>query len=239
MNVAAIIDHEETTLIINDMKKDDDDHSNVISMTNHAEEALIVDNTEKSDNVFSDGVWTINATADSVSMINTTADGVLMIDDTVTKNSEETKNDNNIEQLLSFSRRSDCMTATLMVEFDRLSTMVEIMLAPDRSSTYNDYAPSLCPCLRNPPHVYVLQPVAREGTACGITNISFDESPVGFMKASSGDADMAHMVYCLQTSSMAESKHFAHRQLKSFENWPDWGKVLDAQLGFHCKVDCI
>jgi len=69
------------------------------------------------------------------------------------------------------------------------------------SSTYDDHAPSFYLCLRNLPHVHTLQHVAREGTACGITNISFDELPVGFMEASSGDADMAHMVYSLQTAT--------------------------------------
>ncbi len=131
----------------------------------------------------------------------------------------------------------------MMVEFDCLPAMVEIMLAPDHPLTYNDCAPSLCLCLRNPPHVYILQPTAGEGTACGITDISFNESPVGFMKASSCDASMAHMVYCLQTSSMANEecwfKCFACHQLKSVKNWPDWDNAFDTQIDACCKADCI
>ncbi len=101
----------------------------------------------------------------------------------------------------------------------------------------------LCLCLHNLPHVHTLQSVAREGTACGITDISFDESPVRFMEAPSCDANMAHMVYCLQTSSMADKehwfKHFTCCQLKSFKNWPDWDNAFDAQLDAHCKAGCI
>ena len=101
----------------------------------------------------------------------------------------------------------------------------------------------LCLCLCNLPHVHTLQSVAGEGTACGITDISFDESPVRFMKALSCDADMAHMVYCLQTSSMADEEHwfepFTRCQLKSSEDWPDWDNASDAQLDAHPKADCI
>jgi len=146
-----------------------------------------------------------------------------------------------------------------MVEFNHLPVMVEIMLAPDFPSTYDN--PSLHLCLCNPPHVYTLQSIAREGTApgivdvytlqsiaregtaCGITDISFDELPVGFMEASSGDADMAHMVYCLQTSSIADKecwfKCFACCQLKSIRNWPDWDNAFDTQLDACCKADYI
>jgi len=108
---------------------------------------------------------------------------------------------------------------------------------------YDDHAPPLHLCLCNLPQVYTLQSIAREGTVCGITDISFNELPVRFMEASSGNANMAYMVYCLQTSSTADKEHwfkpFTCHQLKSFKNWPDWDEVLDAQLGSHCKVDCI
>jgi len=111
------------------------------------------------------------------------------------------------------------------------------------SSTYDNRAPSLHLCFHNPPHAYTLQSIAGEGTACGITNISFDELPVGFMEASSGDANMAHMVYCLQTSSMADKEHwfkgFTCHQLKSSKNWPDWDNAFNAQPDAHCKADCI
>jgi len=126
-----------------------------------------------------------------------------------------------------------------------LPATVKIILASDHSSTYDSCTPPLCLCLHDPSHVHTLQSVAREGTACGITDIFFNELqlPVGFMEASSGDANMAHMVYCLQTSSMADkecwSKCFVHHQLKSVKNWSYWDEALDARLGSCCKVDCI
>jgi len=101
----------------------------------------------------------------------------------------------------------------------------------------------LCLCLCNLPHVHALPSVAGDGAACGITDISFDELPVEFMEALSGDANMAHMAYCLQTSSMADEEHwfkpFTHCQFKSSENWPDWDNASDAQLDAHCKADYI
>jgi len=108
---------------------------------------------------------------------------------------------------------------------------------------YDDHAPPLHLCFHNLPHVYTLQSVAGEGTACGITDTSFDELPIRFMEASSGDANMAHIAYCLQTSSMADAEHwfkpFTCCQLKSSEDWPDWDNASNAQLGAHCKADCI
>jgi len=89
-----------------------------------------------------------------------------------------------------------------------------------------------------------LQSIAGEGTACGITNISFDESSVRFMEALSCDADMAHMIYSLQTRSMTDeewfSKHSTCCQHKSFKIWPDWwDDAFDTQLGAHHKADCL
>jgi len=128
-------------------------------------------------------------------------------------------------------------------------TTIKIVLAPDCSSTYNDCTPPLHLCCHDLHHIHALQSMAGEGTACGITNISFNELPVRFMEvspfmeASSCDANMAHMVYCLQTSGMTDKdcllKCFTCCQLRCLKNRPDWDEVFDAQLDSHCKVSCI
>ena len=133
------------------------------------------------------------------------------------------------------------------------------LLSKHVPTTYHNCTPPLHLCLHNLPHVHTLQSVFRESTACGTTNISFDELPVRFMEVSSCNTDMAHIVYCLQTSSMTDEEclfkhstccqfksfkiehfashwlksfkieHFVHHQFKSFKIWPDWDDTFDDQ----------
>jgi len=95
------------------------------------------------------------------------------------------------------------------------------LLSKHVPTTYDNCTPPLHLCLHNLPHVHTLQSVFRESTACGTTNISFDELPVRFMEALSCNADMVHKVYCLQTSSMTDEeclfKHSTCCQFKSFK----------------------
>jgi len=118
------------------------------------------------------------------------------------------------------------------------------LLSKHIPTTYDDRALPLHLYLRNFLHVRTLQSVAGEGIACGITDISLDESSVRFMEALSCDADMACMVYYLQTRSMTDeecpSKHSTCRQRKSLKIWPDWwNDAFGVQLGAHRKADCI
>ncbi len=141
-----------------------------------------------------------------------------------------------IEQLFSSLQHSHSMPTTVDCSVKLLSKHI--------LTTYNDRVPPLRLCLHNLPHVRTLQSVAGEGTACGITDISFDESSVRFMEASSCDANMAHMVYSLQTRSMMDEECFSKRstcrQRKNFKIWTDWwDDAFDAQLGAHRKADCI
>jgi len=97
-----------------------------------------------------------------------------------------------------------------MVEFDSVPAMVEFVLTPNHSSIIDDHASSLHLCLHDLcPHVHAFQSIAREGIACGITDVSFNDLPsvslcslVKFIEASSCDANMVCIVYQLQTSSM-------------------------------------
>jgi len=127
---------------------------------------------------------------------------------------------------------------------EHVPTTIKIMLVPDCSSTFNDCtSPLHLLCFHDLCHLHALQSIAGEGTACGITDISFDELPVRFMEELSCDADMADMVYHLQTSGMTDKdcllKCFTCHQLGCLKNWHDWDRFFDAQLDSHCKVGCI
>jgi len=86
--------------------------------------------------------------------------------------------------------------------------------------------------------------------ACGTTDIPFNELPpvslcsvIKFMGESFCDANMARMVYHLQTSDMTDEEWlfmcFTHCQLRHLKNWPDWDATFDAQLDADCKAGCI
>jgi len=124
-----------------------------------------------------------------------------------------------IQHLLSSLQVSEHVPAT-----------IEVVLAPDCSSLFDDRAPPLHLCLHDLHHVHALQSIAREGIACGITDILFNELPppaslcslIKSMEASFCDIDMACMVYRLQTSGMTDEerllKCFTWHQLKHLKN---------------------
>jgi len=136
-----------------------------------------------------------------------------------------------IQHLLSLLQLSEHVPAT-----------IEVVLAPDCSSLFDDRAPPLHLRLHDLCCLHALQSVAGEGIACGITDIPFDESPppaslcslIKSMEASFCDTNMARMVYRLQTSGMTDEecvlKCFTWHQLKHLKNWPEWVKPLMLSL---------
>jgi len=53
--------------------------------------------------------------------------------------------------------------------------MIEIVLVPAHSSDFDDRAPPLHLHLHDLCRIHALQSIAREGTACNINDIPFDE----------------------------------------------------------------
>jgi len=144
----------------------------------------------------------------------------------------------------------DCLLSSLRCS-DNVPVTIEIVLAPARSSDFDDRAPPLHLCLHDLCCIHALQLIAREGTASNINDIPFDEVPPvssphvldKALESSLCDVDMACLVYHLQNSDMTDEKcllkWFTRWQLKCLKNWPDWDNAFDAQLDAHRKAGCI
>ena len=108
----------------------------------------------------------------------------------------------------------ECLLSSLR-QLATVPTTIEIVLAPDRSSVFDDHAPSLHLCLHDLRHIHALQLIAREGTASNIDDIPFDEVPPvssphvldRTLESSLCDVDMACLVYHLQNSDMTDAEH--------------------------------
>jgi len=112
--------------------------------------------------------------------------------------------------------------------------MIEIVLAPARSSEFDARAPPLHLCLHDLHRIHALQSIAGEGIACNINDIPFDEvstaTPCALIKmleSSCCDFDMARLVYQLQNSDMTDEecllKWFMHQQLKCLNQCQSMG----------------
>ena len=140
------------------------------------------------------------------------------------------------------------LLSSLQDTTEPVPSTLEVVLAPARSSSFDDRTPLLHLRLHDLRHIHALQLVAGEDVPCNVTDAPFDETlackvhtSVRSLEASLCDIDMAcAVVHCLQTSGMTDEeqllKCFTHCQLRRLKNWPDWD---DAQLNAHRKAGCI